>query len=79
MSKPITPTMIEMVENALKAGGYDGLFNVDGECACEIGDLFPCDRPDAHCRAGYKQTCSDSCGEHDWHIAARKGESDDRD
>lgn len=29
----------EIVEAHLKAHGYDGLWNADGECACKVGDL----------------------------------------
>ena len=31
-------TVIELVEFSLKQEGYDGLYDIGGECACEIGD-----------------------------------------
>ena len=31
-----------IISGILDAMGYDGLFNPDGECGCETGDLFPC-------------------------------------
>lgn len=60
-------TLQQLVEQALKAGGFDGLWNENGECACKIGDLFPCGQPSGECRAGYEKPCD--CGEHDYHIA----------
>jgi hypothetical protein len=64
----------DVVKNALKEQGYDGLFNEDADCACELSDLFPCYSPSAECLAGYKSPCPSSCGEHDWHISATKKE-----
>ena len=60
----------EIVKKYLKDHGYDGLFDRDGECACETDDLFPCDNPSAFCRPGYKELCD--CGDHDFHIVAKK-------
>ena len=75
MSKPTTPTVMEMVKTALEAGGYGGLFNPRG-CACEIGDIAPCGEIYRDCRAGYKQEgCTDECGIGcDWHIVDEKPE-----
>ena len=43
----------KLLDNALKAGGYDGLYEA-GECACLLGDLMPCDSEAAlSCTAGY--------------------------
>ena len=58
----------------LVAHGYDGLWNADGQCACEADDLYPCGERGA-CRPGYKETCTEAC-EHEmlgplalnWHI-----------
>ena len=50
----------QIVARALKAGGYDGLCNLepyqgDG-CGCKLGDLAPCGEPHwEDCRAGYLQ------------------------
>ena len=43
----------EIVEEYLKANGYDGLF-VEDCCACELDDLFPCHEYCGECIAGYK-------------------------
>lgn len=53
--------VIKIVENWLKAHGYDGLYSVAGECACPIGSLFPCGECHSDCMAGYKIPCT--CGE----------------
>lgn len=61
-------TLRTLVVEALKAGGFDGLHNVDGECACEANDLAPCGHPNLDCAPGYRSPCD--CGEHDFHIGA---------
>ena len=66
------PTVIEMLEAQLKAQDYDGLFNVDGDCACAIGCLNSCDEPMASCEAGYRVECPKDCGEHEFHIHREK-------
>ena len=65
------PTLIKIVQQYLKKGGYDGLFNA-GECACEVDNLFPCEAPADDCKPGHFAPCPKTCGEHDWHIQARK-------
>lgn len=62
----------DLVRQALEAGGYDGLFHADGDCACKKDDLFPCGEPSPSCQPGYERPCPGCCGEHDWHIAAAK-------
>ena len=56
----------EILENFLRAGGYDGLCNLNNECACETDDLFPCDFSGIDCEPGHRVPCD--CGDHDWHI-----------
>ncbi len=73
MSKPDV-IVIDIIEAHLKANGFDGLFSCDGECACEIGDLAPCDGFQRDCEAGYRQPCPEGCGDHDWHMGATKPE-----
>lgn len=65
-----------MVAEYLKANGYDGLVEPDGECGCGIDDLMPCGGDYAmRCEAGYKVSCT--CGEGcDFHIAT--GEKEER-
>ena len=63
-------TVQDIVKEYLVNNSYDGLYNPDGECACEISCLRPCDGDFSECIPGYKQPCT--CGEHDWHIGRRK-------
>ncbi len=67
------PTVLEMVEQHLKANGYDGLFS-DGVCGCELGDLAPCDEFRNDCEAGYRvDGCHPDCGDGcDFHIRPDK-------
>lgn len=69
-------TVLDMVSDALRAGGYDGL--TSGECGCELADLMTCDlgQPNG-CVAGHKVPhkvpCVDECDciwPHGWHIMA---------
>jgi endogenous inhibitor of DNA gyrase (YacG/DUF329 family) len=48
------PIVKEMVEASLKAGGFDGLFNVNGECGCCLDGLVPCSAISENCEAGYR-------------------------
>lgn len=58
----------DIVMEYLERHGFDGLYDLDGECACEIDDLAPCGEFSACCAAGYKYPCD--CGDHDFHIGA---------
>ncbi len=60
------PTVRKIVNEYLITNGFDGLWNCDGECACVIGELFPCNNPRGCCAAGYRVPCD--CGDHDYHI-----------
>ena len=52
-------TVNKITEEYLKANKFDGLVN-HGQCACEVGDLFPCTEDDPHeCEAGHKKRCKD--------------------
>ena len=68
---PKSPELREIVSAYLAEHGFDGLFDLDGECACAIDDLFPCGNPTMNCAAGYEKPCD--CGDHDWHIGPRDG------
>ena len=57
----------EMLEKSLRESGFDGLFHEDGECACQIGDLVPCESDFTTCRPGYKVACHCEMG-CDFHI-----------
>jgi hypothetical protein len=55
----------------LKEHGYDGLVDPDGECACDVTSLAPCDHLTEHCLAGWKVPCN--CGQEcDWHIVTTR-------
>ena len=73
------PEVAEMVKSALIAGGFDGLFNMDGGCACLVGDLSPGNCLSENCEAGFKKEypdrkCggSDCDGECDFHVQRKK-------
>ena len=57
----------EMLEKSLRESGFDGLLHEDGECACQIGDLVPCESDFTTCRPGYKVACHCEMG-CDFHI-----------
>ena len=59
---------VDIVKKYLEENDFDGLFNEEGECACENSDLYPCDRLEDECQPGYKISCPSVCGGHDWHI-----------
>ncbi len=53
----------EITEQYLKANGYDGLYNENGECGCERGDLMPCDCSGIEdCEPAMQHYCP-ACGE----------------
>jgi len=64
----------EIVKKYLKENGYDGLWNENGECSCELDDLFPCNGFYGHCQPGYKVLgCLLECGQGcKFHIMAEK-------
>ena len=53
----------QLLAEALRLRGYDGLVNVDLECGCYLHDLEPCGSVNlAFCLPGYKQVCA-GCGD----------------
>jgi hypothetical protein len=54
-------TVRDIVEQGLKQDGYEGLYNTDGECGCELGDLSPLDCLSTDCVAGHFVPCPDDC------------------
>jgi len=44
-------TVEDLLTEALKAMGADGLCTIDGECGCGLDDLVPCRAPYACCVA----------------------------
>ena len=47
-------TVIEIIKKNLIEEGFDGLYNEDLECGCELADLEPCGEIRSDCTAGYK-------------------------
>ena len=48
-----------IVEKYLKDNGYDGLYNPNDYCTCELDDIMLCDDYiNADCTAGYKGDCT---------------------
>lgn len=53
-------TIREMITEALKENGFDGLYYPDMECGCFSGDLMPCENPDwDQCIGGFKHINAD--------------------
>jgi hypothetical protein len=70
-------TVKDMIERALREGGFDGLYNGAGQCGCLLGDLAPCEWENFDCAAGYRIPCSEPCpadGDCPWHIGPEKPE-----
>jgi hypothetical protein len=67
--------VLDIVEKHLIDNQFDGLFNVDVECACLIKELSPGDCIFSSCQPGYKKTHSVT-GQ--WIVHGRKGEVTDK-
>jgi hypothetical protein len=44
----------QIVREYLEANGYDGLYNENGGCGCDLADLMCCGYQDTFCLAGHK-------------------------
>ena len=66
------PMMQQILRRYLQEHGFDGLQNPDGDCACRLDDLFPCDEPGFQCMAGYELPCD--CGKGCTFHIGKKGE-----
>ena len=77
MSEP--KQAMDLLRDALTAGGYDGLYN-PGECSCLLADLAPCFGVTEDCTAGYRiEGCTDECGLGcEWHVGPALEEDDER-
>jgi hypothetical protein len=49
----MTKTVLQIVTDHLTTNGYHGLVADDRECACELGDLAPCESLGDSCEAGW--------------------------
>ncbi len=52
-------TVRQILEEWLKARGYDGLCHPDCGCGCRIDDIMPCGECFDDCEPGYKQPNGD--------------------
>ncbi len=50
--------VIQIVQTHLRANGYDGIFNVDGDCACDRTHLAPADCLAEKCQPGAWRVCT---------------------
>ncbi len=57
------------IKTWLEDNGYDGLYNSEGECGCDLKDLMPCGGVCDDCEAGYKIAGNEEC---DWFMARNK-------
>lgn len=65
-------TVVEIIKEYLIKNEFDGIYNPDGECACDIEHLVECGEICDNCTVGYKTKCD--CGEHAYHINKINGE-----
>jgi hypothetical protein len=63
----------EILEQAIREAGGQGLCNPELDCACNIGDLVPCESDPSFCQIGFSVRCS-KCGQV-WYYATRKEDS----
>ena len=56
-------TVKEIVIKYLKSNKYDGLYNIIGDCGCEISSFAPCGEMLEGCKAGYKVESNGDCSE----------------
>ena len=52
----------EIVQEWLQKNNYDGLVDANGECACSVSELMPCDEPKPDCVAGHKEKVDPATG-----------------
>ena len=68
--KKETPCVKDMALSYLRGQGFEGLFNSDIECSCDVNDLMPCGQPYDNCEAGYRVV--DKSGDYDFLIVREK-------
>ena len=80
-SERANPTVLDLVATALRAQGFDGLFNTDAPCGCTTDDLAPCGEIGGSCEAGYEVPgCSSDCGNGcDFHLARTRATEEQTD
>lgn len=69
-----TPSVIEIIQEYLKAHGFDGLCNDD--CGCGARDLSPGNCLTDDCQAAYEVPCD--CGDHDCHMVTTRPKEEEK-
>lgn len=68
--------VLSIVKFYLAEKGFDGLYNMDGDCACDVTDLSPMSCMTEECKPGYREKCNpETCeldGDCDFHIVEKK-------
>lgn len=67
-------TLRQIVEQGLRAGGFDGLCRAD--CGCRLDDLMPCNEPGIDCVAGHIRYGTFDGVDQGWIIAADVGQKE---
>jgi len=63
-------TIEEIVVKYLKDNKFDGLCNPDGECGCNLDEIFPCDGYVPDCKPAYE--IEDKTGEYSYIMTTKK-------
>lgn len=64
-------TVLDILDQYLRANGYDGLVNPDAECGCRLGDLRPCASDFSGCEPAYRREHEDG-----WRMCRRKADAE---
>jgi hypothetical protein len=59
---PMNKTVDDIIKHDLEVNEYDGLFNRNSDCACEVTDLAPCGEISLDCQVGYYQKATKEQG-----------------
>jgi hypothetical protein len=59
----------EILEQAIRAAGGQGLCNPEIDCGCGLDDLVPCESDPSFCQIGFEVRC-EKCGQV-WYYATR--------
>ena len=60
----------QIIEDYLIKNGYSGLYCDDGDCVCNMDDLFCCGEDCTGCNPGYE--IEDKTGEYKYMISSKK-------
>jgi hypothetical protein len=73
-------TVKEIVRRFLVKEGFEGLFEDDGECACKLDDLMPCDGEYyiGSCEVGYIVPCEEGEEEYNFCVGREKPDANSK-